>query len=321
MKEYFSQYQPIAYGTLLNCKKSNRLPQAILFNGSKDTPLLEIAKYYAKTLICEQEETCEECLDCLRIENENYADLIIVDGSNTTIKKNDVENIQERFSVSALENKGIKIYIINKIENATTEAVNSLLKFLEEPSSDIYAILTTANINNVLPTIISRCMNIRLKKASKHELVVEATKKNISLEDALILSCFSGSVESIIDKYENSSYISIKDIVIELLNQYNEKEDLLYFCEMEISDVIKDKNDFLMFLELLEIAFLDIKNYNENSEINFKEQKELIMALHNQINNIENKLSTIMLFKGCTMVNANVKLLLDSLIIKLEGEN
>lgn len=318
MKEYLSEYQDIAYSTILNCKKKNTFPQAILLNGHNDTPLLEIAYFFAKSIVCNSDCACEECLDCLRIENNNYADLIVVDGSNSTIKKEYVENIQERFSMTALEDKGAKIYIINKIENATNEAVNSLLKFLEEPASDIYAIITTANINNVLPTIISRCMNIRLKKTPKHQLVVEATKKNIPVEDALLLSYFLGSVDSIIDTYENSSYISIKDVLIEFLEQMNEEEDLLYFSQMEISDVIKDKNDFILFLELLEIAFLDILNFKEDYDINYQEHKELFSSLSARIERIEEKLSTIMLFKGCTSVNANVKLLLDSLIIKLE---
>lgn len=318
MRKYLENYQQVAFSTLLNCKNNNRLPQAILLNGHNDTPLIEIAKFFAKTIVCDSECACENCLDCLRIENDSYADLIVVDGSSSTIKKEYIENIQERFSMTALENKGIKIYIINKIENATNEAINSLLKFLEEPTSDIYAIITTANINNVLPTIISRCMNIRLKKTPKHELVVEATKKNIPVEDALLLSYFLGSVDSIIDTYENTSYISIKDVIIELLEQMNEEEDLLYFSQIEISDVIKDKNDFILFLELLEIAFLDIMNSKNDSEINYQEHKELIKSLSNKLDKIEDKLSTIMLFKGCANVNANVKLLLDSLIIKLE---
>lgn len=319
MKEYFKEYQQVAYSTLLNCKKNDRFPQAILLNGYKDTPLLDIAKYIAKDIVCTKDEPCDECLDCLRIDNENYTDLIIVDGSEATIKKGQIEDIQERFSMSALEITGKKIYIINKIENATTEAVNSLLKFLEEPTSDIYAIITTANINNVLPTIISRCMNIRLKKASKHQMVVEATKKNIPLEDCLILSKFQGSVESIVETYESSSYITLKDVLIEFLELMNDGEDLLYFSQLEISEVIKDKNDFLLFLELLELSFMDIMNYGKNQELVYKDHGELIENLSNKLDKIQEKLNTIMLFKGCAMLNANVKLLLDSLVIKIEG--
>ena len=97
-----------------------------------------------------------------------------------------------------------------------------------------------------------------------------------------------------------------------------EAEDLLYFAQLEISDVMKDKNDFLMFLELLESAFLDIMNYKNNTDITYKEHEELIEDLSNKLENINDKLNTIMLFKGCTMINANIKLLLDNLVIKLE---
>ena len=48
MKEYFKENQKVAYSTLINCKKNNRFPQAILLNGYKDTPLLEISKKESK---------------------------------------------------------------------------------------------------------------------------------------------------------------------------------------------------------------------------------------------------------------------------------
>ena len=72
------------------------------------------------------------------------------------------------------------------------------------------SLINNKNINNVLPTIISRCLNLRLSKASKRELVVEAIKKGLTLEDALVLASFNGSLSLIEDCYENSKYISLK---------------------------------------------------------------------------------------------------------------
>ena len=34
---------------------------------------------------------------------------------------------------------------MHNVENMTTEAINALLKFLEEPSPNVYAFLTTTN--------------------------------------------------------------------------------------------------------------------------------------------------------------------------------
>lgn len=41
--------------------------------------------------------------------------------------------LQEMFTKTALEEKSYKIYIMNHVENATPDAMNALLKFLEEP--------------------------------------------------------------------------------------------------------------------------------------------------------------------------------------------
>ena len=51
MRKYLENYQQVAFSTLLNCKNNNRLPQAILLNGHNDTPLIEIAKFFAKTIV------------------------------------------------------------------------------------------------------------------------------------------------------------------------------------------------------------------------------------------------------------------------------
>ena len=53
----------------------------------------------------------------------------------------------------------------------TEQAANSLLKFLEEPEDDIIAILSCKNISAVLPTIISRCQQIKLVGKSENDEV------------------------------------------------------------------------------------------------------------------------------------------------------
>lgn len=319
MKEYLSKYQSVFYNTLLNSKKRGKFPQAILLNGSKDTPLLEIAKYSASWIVCEGEEPSEDDLNCRKINSGNYADLIIIDGKNQTIKKGEIEKMQERFSISSIEDNAKRIYIINLIEHSTSEAINSLLKFLEEPDEDTYAIITTENINNVLPTIISRCLNLRLSKASKRELVVEAIKKGLTLEDALVLASFNGSLSLIEDCYENSKYISLKDLVIEMFLEYVEGNNILYFAEVEMNDVSINKVNFRLFLDILELFLLDVINYN-SEEVNFVEHKELLKSVNEKMSDISSKLESVMRYKSQLELNANLKLLLDSVIISLKGE-
>lgn len=319
MKEYLNKYQNILYHTLLNSKKRGKFPQAILLNSSKDVPLLEIAKYIAKWIVTSDDEPSDNDLSCVKIDNGTYADLILINGKDQTIKKGEIERMQERFSLSSIEDNAKKIYIIHLIEHATSEAINSLLKFLEEPNEDVYAIITTENINNVLPTIISRCLNIRLLKASKQELVVEAIKKGIALEDALILASFNGSLNLIEDCYNNTKYITLKDLIIEMLNEYIEGENILYFAQVEISEYVNNKANFRLFLELLELFLLDSINYNHDN-ISYKEHTDLLKSVNEKMKNIENKVEKIIGYKGAIELNANLKLLLDSVIINLKEE-
>ena len=87
-------------------------------------------------------------------------DLIVLDGRESTISKDMVDSLQERFTKTAVEKNGQRVYIIRNCENATAAAQNSMLKFLEEPGAGITAILITDNINRLLPTILSRCTQL-----------------------------------------------------------------------------------------------------------------------------------------------------------------
>ena len=319
MKEYLVKYQNVLYKTLLNSKKRGKFPQAILLNSSKDVPLIDIAKYIGEWIVAKGDEPSDDELSCLKIKNGTYADLIIIDGKDQTIKKGEIEKMQERFSLSSIEDDAKRIYIIHLIEHATSEAVNSLLKFLEEPNEDIYAIITTENINNVLPTIISRCLNMRLNRASKQELVVEVLKKDISLEDALVLSSFNGSVGLIEECYSNSKYLTLKDLVIEIFSEYIEGNNILYFGQVELSEYIQNKNNFRLFLDILEVFMLDVINCKQEN-VNFLEHKELLHQVYDKMKNIGEKIEKIMEYKSAINLNANLKLLLDSLLIYLKGE-
>lgn len=167
MKEFLKETQPIFYRILEKSFKENKKTHAFLLVGDHTD---DIATFIAQSYICHEDTlACETCDDCIRIKEGLYPDMIVCDGKESSIKKSDIDHIQEEFVKSSVENNG-KVYILKNIDNATTQAMNSLLKFLEEPVEEVYAILTTKNINKVLPTIQSRCQVIKLLPESKHSL-------------------------------------------------------------------------------------------------------------------------------------------------------
>lgn len=208
-KETLQKEQPIVFQTFAHALNNKKVAHAYLFHGPSGTPKKEGAYLLAKSLICshpnEQGFACEECDECRRIEENNFADMIVLDGSITSIKKENILKLQHEFMKTGLEHTGKKIYILNRAENATPDALNSLLKFLEEPNSDMIAILLVEQLDRLLPTIISRCQIIPFQPLT-WEHCFHISKENIAELDAYLLSMMIRSPKEILEVQESDEY-------------------------------------------------------------------------------------------------------------------
>lgn len=82
-----------------------------------------------------------------------------------------IRELQKQFTLKIPGDRLIKrIALIEHAETMTTEAQNALLKLLEEPPADSVIILTSANINGLLPTIISRAQRITVNEPSENQM-------------------------------------------------------------------------------------------------------------------------------------------------------
>lgn len=97
------------------------------------------------------------------IDNNNYPDIKVIETETSTIKKNQLLELQKEYSNKSLLN-GKRIYIIKEAEKLNPASSNTMLKFLEEPEEDIIAFLITDNRYHVIDTILSRCQILTLKE-------------------------------------------------------------------------------------------------------------------------------------------------------------
>ena len=321
--EYLEKYQPFIYNTFINSLKFNKVSQAYLIKGSDGTPTLDIALFLAKTLICEEPSplACSSCLNCIRFEEGNYADFMLIDGSKNTIKVGDIENLQKFLASSSLEKQGKKIYIINCLENANKEAVNALLKTLEEPTSSVYAFITTQNEAKLLPTIISRCQILSLLPINKTIVKQNAINEGVLLEDADILSYFYCDVEVIKQKSEEENYKEQKKLLYETLNALTiSSEEAIYYAQTNLIKNIKTKEDARLYIDLLSIAFKDILHIQNNQPLVLEGAKEQIDTLSKKYKNISSIYLEIMLSRGQIEDNVNLSLLLQHIFIYIRKE-
>lgn len=326
--KYLKENQPIVYTTFLNSFKNHTLSHAYLIVGNPGIPLYESAQYLAKSILCDDPSplACDNCITCLRIESDNYPDIIKLDGAKGTIKKEDVLNIESRFEKTAFETKGIMIYIINLVENMTSEAVNSMLKFLEEPDSEVYAFLTTNNVNNVLPTIVSRCQTLNFKSVPRKKVIEEAKSLMVNPEDAELLSYFYNDSELIADfltdKEESDNYFEAKKGLVGLLEimEVGNYKDVIYYSQKNLIPLIKSKEELRFFVDLLSEAFEDILNIKANRDISLSTYATILTNLSNKLPHIEDSLVEILKARNTVNLNVNIGLLIDHLIFKLVKE-
>ena len=252
-KEFILKSQEVAMRSFGAALKSGRVPHAYLLDGEEGTPLFETATLMAKSLLCDNPDPyCDmTCTTCRRIDAGNYHDLVVMDGGEGTLNKESVKDLIENFSKSSLEKKGKLVYIIHLAEKLTDEAENSLLKFLEEPSKNTTAILTTNNIARILPTIRSRCEILRLVLPNKLEIMDLAIKEGVSQEDAFLLAPFHGTVSSLKETSASEEYRSAKQALMIHLQHKDEGEGLYFYYQNKISALVKQKKAALLFLSLL----------------------------------------------------------------------
>ena len=328
VEKYLQNKQPIIYRTFVRSLQNKHLSHAYLISGNPGTPLLEVAKYLAKSILCDNPDplACNNCITCLRIDDNNYPDFIVLDGSKNVVKKDEVGNVETQFEKTPFETKGIMIYIIHLVENMRVEAVNSILKFLEEPNSEIYAFLTTNNENSVLPTIISRCQHLRLKLVNRQEVINDAIDLNVPKEDAELLSYFYNDGELIYDilqdEKENDNYVNAKEAFVEFLSTLtkDDKREAIYFSQKSIIPLIKSKEGARFFLDILVEAFEDILNIQHDKSPILTSYATILQELANKLSNVSESLIEILKTRNTINLNVNTSLMMDHLVFKIIGE-
>lgn len=316
MREYLLEKQPIIASTFINAISKDRLSHAYLLKGEPGSPLKEIAIYLAQSLVCDDPQplACENCWNCLRIADGNYADFTLIDGAQSAIKKEAIQILEHNFDKTSIEVKGKLIYVIHLVENMTDEAVNSLLKFLEEPGKDVYAFLTTENDARVLPTIISRTQVLNVRLQPRKDVINEAMSQGIPQEDAELLSYFYNDANLIQKHLLDEQYLDTKTLLIALLEALaSDANKAVFVIQNQVSPSLKSKESVRMFLDLLNDALLSAINLATNNPYVLASYDKILTPLATRLSRAEKLVIEIMKLRSEIDLNLNLSLVFDHL--------
>ncbi|MDE5832871.1 MAG: DNA polymerase III subunit delta', partial [Desulfovibrio sp.] len=151
-------------------------PGVLLFEGGTEEKRLAAATRWAKTVNCPQKKDgkpCGECPVCRQIDARAYLDVWYFDGriSNKEDEENPgvvaalrIENIRKLKAAIGVKphGEGKRIAIIQGMYSTREEALNTMLKTLEEPGDFTLFALLVPQRQQILPTLVSRSLCLPL---------------------------------------------------------------------------------------------------------------------------------------------------------------
>jgi DNA polymerase-3 subunit delta' len=146
--------------------QENRLPHALAFMGPQGIGKRELAREFAKLVLCQQPEgnsICGLCHACQLIHANSHPDFwtLSPEEGSQTIKIDQVRLLSE-FIQNTSHQGGFRVVIIQPATAMNTNAANALLKTLEEPTPNTLLILISDQKQPLLPTILSRCQQVHM---------------------------------------------------------------------------------------------------------------------------------------------------------------
>lgn len=248
--------------------KDDRINHAYLFYGKEGIGKKTLATEFARALLCNQIEndSCNICNNCRRVEHGNHPDLKIIEGNEKTknLKIEQIREMQKEIAYKPYESE-YKIYIIDGAENMTTQAANSLLKTLEEPPSYAVIILISEELNKLLPTVISRCQNLRFSNISREKMQKFLDKENVEeSKKELIIGLARGSIGKAKELYKNDEFLNKRKKIYDFLKEIHNITKVDIFSEAnDWVDILKE--DFPLF-DLLSAWYRDIIIYKRGNK-------------------------------------------------------
>jgi len=212
--------------------QNNKLPHALIFKGKEGIGKHDFAMTFAKSYLCQTQLPnylpCEACPSCnwFPDSHPDFKHIAPIDSEDdesskrkTVRKKNiaihQIRELSEYLELSAHQEKGKRIVLIEPADSLNQSASNALLKILEEPPENTLFILVTSQTQRLIATIRSRCQLLDLRGPSLEEARLFLDGQKIVHEESL-LSFTGGSPFSAMKELENQSE---RNVITQLLSQ------------------------------------------------------------------------------------------------------
>ena len=306
---------------------NHKISHAYILTGEAGMGRKSIANAFAMTLLCEKggSEPCMTCHSCKQVMSGNHPDLIYVKHEKPgSIGVDDVrEQINDTIMIRPYSSY-YKIYIVDEAEKMTVQAQNALLKTIEEPPSYAVIILITTNQEAFLPTILSRCVQMKLKPLKDFTIKSYLTQNlHIPEKDADICAAFArGNLGKAIHLASSDEFKELFQKVMVLVKNVGTMDiSMLLDCIREM----KEQNfDIGEVLDLMQLWYRDVLMFKVTKDMNlliFKDEYKMINETGEKVDyaGLEAILAAIDTARTRLNANVNMELAMELLLLTMKN--
>lgn len=307
--------------------EGHKVSHAYILTGEAGMGRKSIANAFAMTLLCEKggSEPCMVCHSCKQVLGGNHPDLIYVTHEKpASIGVDDIrEQINDTIMIRPYSSY-YKIYIVDEAEKMTVQAQNALLKTIEEPPSYAVILLITINQEAFLPTILSRCIQLKLKPLKDFTVKSYLTEHlHVPDKEAEICAAFArGNLGKAIHLSSSDEFKELYQKVMSVIKSVGDMDiTMLLDCIREIKDQKFEMNDML---DLMQLWFRDVLMFKVTKDMNlliFRDEYKAINEMGQKYDyaGLEEILNAVDLARTRLEANVNMELAMELLLLTIKN--
>ena len=223
---------------------NRKIPHALLFTGIDGIGRYQAAVRFAMLLNCAEMirgdsidqdsfddkddashfQACETCPSCKKIISQNHPDILHIKPSGSAIKIDQIRSLRHTLCLKPYE-ASHRVAILEKAQGMTMPAFNALLKILEEPPERTTMILIANKSSDLLPTIISRCQQIRFAPVADEQISRSLSDRHgINEKRAHIAAALAGGSFNVARDLASTQQQRLRDWVLNEMTLLNQDE-------------------------------------------------------------------------------------------------
>lgn len=216
--------------------EQERMAQAIVLEGETGCGKRTLARLIAAALCCSstEEKPCGHCPECEKSLGGGHPDIIAVSGGESA-RSFKIDTVRDmRADVSIRPNEADhKVYILENAHNMGEPAQNALLKILEEPPPYAIFLLTCESAGQLLPTVLSRSVVLRVNTLGEETAIAAALPLCPGAGEEELrraAKAFGGNVGRMVESLSGGMLIRAGEISQAMIDALPKKEETALLC-------------------------------------------------------------------------------------------